>query len=347
MQQGSQAEEHLSEFLEAVQGGDAPRVASLVSAAPWLLHARDPRGMCGLCWSAYFDEPSPLRPPRRPSGGRDARGATALHHAAVNGSVRVLRVFAECPDAPWLAANEWGETCLHVAAAAGLARSHPAVATMLERAPELALARDKWGRAAFESGAAAVPAAAPQSAAGLKGDLEAEFMRMREQWSRRARRVDVVERGMFADRGSGAAPAVPAAAKSPACAAQRRALSKMVEYPGDPAAVAEALARPGDVDPCGRDMFGLSALHKFSSWDKADLVAMLLPHLSPDDVNARGGDGRQTALEMAVEMRAMRAVRVLLESAAVSAASVEALRAAASTSGDGELLAALEVAPRT
>ena len=39
------------------------------------------------------------------------------------------------------------------------------------------------------------------------------------------------------------------------------------------------LRAAGAVDPCGRDMFGLAALHKFASGDKVDLLEALAPHL--------------------------------------------------------------------
>lgn len=45
-----------------------------------------------------------------------------------------------------------------------------------------------------------------------------------------------------------------------------------------------AVQAEGCVDPGGKDMFGLSALHKFASWDKADLVVLLLPFLTPQQV---------------------------------------------------------------
>ena len=32
-------------------------------------------------------------------------------------------------------------------------------------------------------------------------------------------------------------------------------------------------------------MFGLTALHKFASWEKPELIELLLPYLSEDEVN--------------------------------------------------------------
>ena len=40
----------------------------------------------------------------------------------------------------------------------------------------------------------------------------------------------------------------------------------------------------GAADPAGRDAFGLSALHKFAAWNKVDLLELLLPFLSEQDL---------------------------------------------------------------
>ena len=85
----------------------------------------------------------------------------------------------------------------------------------------------------------------------------------------------------------------------------------MVEYPGDAEMIANVLA-DGSVDPRGRDMFGLSACHKFCAWDKAELLELLLPHLSPEDLRRLGGPQKQTPLHAIAEEGAQRALRVLL-----------------------------------
>ena len=93
---------------------------------------------------------------------------------------------------------------------------------------------------------------------------------------------------------------------------RKPALSKLVEYPGDPAAIAALLAA-GSVDPSGRDLFGLSALHKFVAWDKRDLCEILLPHLGAGDSSAAGGPDQQTVLHAAADMGGCRALQLLLE----------------------------------
>ena len=93
----------------------------------------------------------------------------------------------------------------------------------------------------------------------------------------------------------------------------RIALSKLVEYPGDPLRLAELLEDTA-VDLAGKDMYGLAAIHKFCSWDKVDLLAALLGQLDAAAVNALGGArGReQSCLHLCVDSGAVRALRLLL-----------------------------------
>jgi len=66
------------------------------------------------------------------------------------------------------------------------------------------------------------------------------------------------------------------------------------------------------VNPAGRDMFGLTALHKFAAWDKVDLLELLIPCLSTEDLNATGGDEGFSALHHATSMGAVHTLAVLL-----------------------------------
>ena len=115
--------------------------------------------------------------------------------------------------------------------------------------------------------------------------------------------------------GSGArasASAASAASAAPAVSTPRKpGLSKHVEYPGDPEAISTLLAS-GRVDPAGRDLFGLSALHKFCAWDKPELVALLLPYLTAANINAPAGAEKQTCLHVLAESGGARALRHLM-----------------------------------
>lgn len=70
----------------------------------------------------------------------------------------------------------------------------------------------------------------------------------------------------------------------------RKSLSKLVEFPGNVEAVSRMLEHqtPCSVDSAGKDMFGVAAIHKFSSWNKVDLLQLLTPHLTSAELNAKG-----------------------------------------------------------
>jgi ankyrin repeat protein len=72
------------------------------------------------------------------------------------------------------------------------------------------------------------------------------------------------------------------------------------------------LANGEKIDPAGADAYGLTALHKFASWNKTELLALLLPTLTtPEQLNARDPEGK-TALHWAVEMASVGAVKALV-----------------------------------
>lgn len=99
--------------------------------------------------------------------------------------------------------------------------------------------------------------------------------------------------------------AVPGALKD-----DRRALSKLIDFPGDLEEIRRHL-QSGEINPAGVDAYGLTALHKFASWNKTDYLDLLLPHLSAEQLEARCPEGK-TALHYAVEMASVAAVKCLV-----------------------------------
>lgn len=120
----------------------------------------------------------------------------------------------------------------------------------------------------------------------------------------------------------GRSPPHPQSSQPASAQSKLPALSKLVEYPGDPAEVARLL-ETGEVNPSGADLFGLTALHKFSSWDKLDLLDLLLPHLDAEQCNARAGPVKLTALHVCVDMGALRATQRLLKEPHVDARALD------------------------
>ena len=105
---------------------------------------------------------------------------------------------------------------------------------------------------------------------------------------------------------------IPTVVPAVAVPDRRVAISKHLEYPGDPAALERMVANSSEFNINGKDMFGLTALHKLSSWDKPDLLATLLN--GSERVDARSvtaGDGF-TCLHCAVNMRALTSLEWLL-----------------------------------
>lgn len=141
------------------------------------------------------------------------------------------------------------------------------------------------------------------------------------------------ERHMFSDSTSvsGTKPAAPvttssvptiAATSAPAQAKPKTALSKLVEFPGDPAKLREYLA-DDSIALNGKDMYGLTALMKFAAWDKVDLLEILLPRLSAEEVNATGGKQKLPLLHYCVDMDAANTLRVLLRDTRVDQEAVD------------------------
>ena len=58
------------------------------------------------------------------------------------------------------------------------------------------------------------------------------------------------------------------------------------------------------IDPAGTDSYGLTALHKFASWNKTMFIDLLVPKLTREEINYKCPDGK-TALHWAVEMAAV------------------------------------------
>ena len=62
----------------------------------------------------------------------------------------------------------------------------------------------------------------------------------------------------------------------------------------------------------GRDAFGLTALHKFSSWNKTNYLELLLPKLTLSEINAICPEGK-SALHYAIEMASVGSIKILIK----------------------------------
>jgi len=91
----------------------------------------------------------------------------------------------------------------------------------------------------------------------------------------------------------------------------RKALSKTIDFPGDVDEITKAIANTAEINPSGVDSYGLTALHKFASWNKLELMDVLLPVLGPGELELACPEGK-TALHWAVEMAAVAAIQRLV-----------------------------------
>ncbi|KAJ3135957.1 hypothetical protein HK100_002201 [Physocladia obscura] len=76
----------------------------------------------------------------------------------------------------------------------------------------------------------------------------------------------------------------PISNSSPTPIPRKKSISSHIEYPGDIFALKSMLSDPVSYDPLGNDLFGWSALHKFASWNKPDLLQILVDSLADPNV---------------------------------------------------------------
>ena len=210
--------------------------------------------------------------------------------------------------------TEDDETALHLAAAAGHA---PAVSVLVAAGAD-ARATDRWGRTprrvAREHGEVAATAALTALCDDGEGDADDDGESCATAASDRKRDATEVHaeltRALARRRGARAEaePSAVAAADAappltdPTSAAARAfgfgggsssgtplrfpALSSLVEFPGDAADIAARLSS-GEVEPAGHEPeLGLTAAHKFAAWNRCDLLELLLPRLTDEELNA-------------------------------------------------------------
>lgn len=275
---------------------------------------------------------------------RSPKGDTCMHLASLYACLEVLKVLFQNPRTAQLldAQNQFGETPLHLCAGSGDKGAVRAAELLLHANAKLTLV-DKWERdplsVAKDNGENALvdvfqrflstqPAEVQTAVARLGAHYLANVKFNKpeinsEQKANQAKsifaglgavgqlkKVVVQEKTMFAQSEGKVGGA--AQGKDAANTSGRRILSKLVDFPGDVAEIT-ALVNGGQVDLGGQDAYGLTALAKFASWNKTELMDLLLPKLSRQEVNFQDREGK-TALHWAVEMAAVGAVSRLVES---------------------------------
>ena len=121
------------------------------------------------------------------------------------------------------------------------------------------------------------------------------------------KKTTTVEKTMFAKTSASVPCVKPQTMES---SDKRVPLSKLIDFPGDAEAISKHLQDEAKINPAGADSYGITALHKFASWNKTNFLDLLIPKLTKEELNAVCPDGK-TALHWAVEMAAVAAVKTV------------------------------------
>ncbi len=276
---------------------------------------------------------------------RSPNGDTALHMASLYAALEAMRLLFKDGRIPLDSKNKYGETPLHLCAGSGDKGAASAAKMLLDAGASLTVT-DKWKRGpkdvsqdnaenplvkVFKEYLDANPEVAAQVEAVTAGYVEEAskpvYTDSANQKAKSAifgmiggvqlKKTETKVKSMF-NKSEGT---VTAGAKEMAKTGDgRRALSKLIDFPGDKVKIAEYLDQPEKIDPNGKDAYGLTALHKFASWNKTEYIDLIVPKLSSSDLMTPDREGK-TALHWAVEMASVAAVKSLV----AAGADVEAL----------------------
>ena len=332
-------------FVDAAACGDLDEVKHLLTdagLAASTINAIDKDGRSAFHYACLNDDAPLLRvllaDARVDVHLRSPRGDTGLHMAALYAAQEALKLLFADGRADVNAANGFRETPLHLCAGSGDKGAAAAAGLLLANGASMTLT-DQWGRAPktvshdnAENPLVAVFDAHLADKPALVAELERlrlayDAMNKKKEHNDEAnkaakksifgqlgavklKKATTVEKKMFR-AGEGATTATAASRPTDG----RTALSKLVDFPGDLAAIAAHLENPAKIDPAGADAYGLTALHKFASWNKSEYLQLLIPKLAKKDLDAPDPYGK-TALHWAVEMASVASVKELIAAGA-------------------------------
>ncbi|RHY18054.1 hypothetical protein DYB36_014391 [Aphanomyces astaci] len=273
-------------------------------------------------------------------------GDSGFHMAALYSSLKALELLHGDGRLNINAQNQYGETPLHLCAGSGDKSAHRTADLLLTFGADLTVT-DKWGRGpkdvshdnaenpiveTFNAYLWDRTRCSQEHADAIHGTTESYRAKLEEERAAAAlqaqsrpkmgmmmslgglkgvqlKKTETVVKAMFkADEGKVSGVITGNVSNGDG----RTALSKLIDFPGDLDAITRHLADVEKVNPGGADAYGLTALHKFASWNKTDYIDLLLPHLAaPTDLNAQCPEGK-TALHYAVEMASVAAIKVLV-----------------------------------
>lgn len=269
-------------------------------------------------------------------------GDTGLHLASLYASLGAMEMLLGDIRGNQLlnAKNKYGETPLHLCAGSGDKGAAKAASLLLKAGASL-LERDQWGRGpvdiARDNAENALTTVFNDFLDTQSSELRTKVAKITEEYKadqiqtiqpsaevkeqkakallsglggalKGLKKVEVKEKKMFSNL-EGKVTDKKAGAKD--MRFQGKILSKLIDFPGDIDEIRAYLADP-KVSAGGKDAYGLTALHKFASWNKVELIDMVLPKLSEEEINAQDPDGK-TALHWACEMASVAALERLVK----------------------------------
>ena len=327
---------HINLTYGFLQQGDIAQVRALIEADSVDVFSTDERGYTCAHWAACNDDLPILATlvGRFPElcALKSSRKMSLLHVAVINNSLSAISYLlggdgdSICSNLLDIdATNEWGESALHLAAAAGRA---DIARLLVARGLNIKLT-DIWARSAatvaaehgerelFElvkspsdsweesTEAHSTTSISDPVSVDLRRTIHKELTKFNSSKKGMSRRtVEPVIKSIFklTDGESSGTPSFKMETK------RLRPVSQQIEYPGDFDALHNMLGQPDVFDPAGKDMFGLAAIHKLAAWNKPEMLELLCQHLAPADINARGGDLDYTCLHHCIEMNAERSL---------------------------------------
>lgn len=262
-------------------------------------------------------------------------GNSFLHIVACNHATRVLRIILNQypPDSNRLnVRNKWGETPLHLAAATGdivlvkallqqEERIHCNLKDNWQRTPYIVARQNGYYECAnlikqspqFDEAEniEVHPHPHPPHAESIANQKNIISLDALNKHKLKAVNVPTEVKHIFKMSSNPSSPPPPPPSSS--SLSNKKNLSKEVEFPGDPQRLRGIIDNElSEYHLGGKDSFGLSALHKFASWNKVDLLQMLCEHLSVEELNSPGGSEGYTCLHWAADMGAKDALTFLL-----------------------------------
>jgi len=335
-----------SVFVDAAACGDLSAVRELLfapSTTPAQINALDKDGRSAFHYACLNDDVPLfkvlLADSRVDVMLRSPKGDVCVHLSALYAALEVLRIMLQDDRTRSLvdAQNKFGETPLHLCAGSGDKGATRAADLLLNAGASL-LVKDQWGRGpldvARDNAENALLRVLSEFLAKQPKQFQDDVTALSQTYLlhkndkpvvpeekkvdqakmifgalggalKGLKKTEINEKTMFAKSEGNADKGGGKDAK-----ATGKILSKLVDFPGDVEEIKALLANP-EVSPSGKDSYGLTALHKFASWNKTELMDLLLPRLNKAEINNQDREGK-TALHWAVEMASVAAIQKLV-----------------------------------